>query len=1381
MSSSSEEADSHNSHHEASPALVSPLADGSEPTQSLPNVPTQAEADKVVPSSSSKEDVSLQKHNNPDDGADVDLVVVKHALEVEEDGEDKDGKGKGKGKGKKKAEEKPPMVSFFSLFRFADSLDIFLMVVGSLAAAANGAAMPLFSLIFGRLIDVFSPAHLNNPNVNIGDDITQIALYFLWIGIAVFGLSYLEVACWMVAGERQIRRVRERYLQAILQQEIGWFDVTKSSELSTRIVGDTELMSEALGEKVGNFIHHFATFIAGFVLGFVNGWQLTLVILAVTPLLAIAGGFMARMMSELTKKGQDAYAKAGSVAEECLQAIRTVVMFSGEDKETQRYEANLKDARATGIRKGVANGVGLGVVMLIMFSTYALAFWYGSTLISKSIMNTKTGNNWTGGDVVTVFFSVIFGAFALGQASPNIASFANGRAGAYKIFQVLQRTSAIDPTSSQGEKIENVRGDVEFREVEFRYPSRPEVLVFNGMNLRARAGQKVALVGDSGGGKSTVVGLLERFYDPTAGAVFLDGVDIKTLNVKFLRTQIGLVSQEPNLFATTIYENIAYGHEGVTQDDIHNAARLANVHDFITSLPEAYETQVGEKGVQISGGQKQRIAIARAILRNPRILILDEATSALDTENERIVQEAIDKVMHGRTCFVIAHRLATVRDADVIAFVKDGHIVEQGTHDELIALGANYKRLVDREYAAQQAENEAIKDEGVDPHIEAAHSPVKMSGDAIKKSADTITLSVSSAEVSKPEFDLEKGSPVAESDIPVSVPASRVFGMMRPEAGFLIVGMFGAAINGAIMPLFSIVFAQILKAFNDPDKEEVQNKANFLAGMFVVLAVGSFLGNFLSIFMFNYAGEFLTFRLRRMAFRSIMHQEIGYFDDDKNAVGALTTRLAKEASLVHGMYSQRLGMSFQTLVTLVAGLVIAFVNGWKLTLVVLGCVPFVVASGAIQMKFLQGFGNESKAAYEQAGKIATEAITNVRTVASFSREDLEILKYTRRMEKPMRLGLRRSHVSGLGFGMGQFVMFAAYTLAFWFGGWLIMNGEWKASQSSIDNTCQPMFIGTVWISYDVCVNAINAIEGFAQMMNVFMAVILSAMGVGQAAGFAPDAAKAKVAASIIFETVDRRSKIDVDTKADAPKREVMGDIEFRNVRFSYPTRKTTQVLRGLNLKVPAGKTVALVGGSGAGKSTVICLLERFYDPDEGQIVLDGEYDISQVDLRWLRSQVGLVSQEPVLFGTTIFENLRYGRPESTLEEVQEAAKLANAHDFIMRMPLGYETHVGDKHVQLSGGQKQRVAIARAILRNPRILLLDEATSALDSASQRVVQRALENLMVGRTTIIIAHRLSTVQNADIIVVLKDGRVVEQGTHQQLLARDGHYANLVRRQL
>ncbi|KYQ88935.1 ABC transporter B family protein [Tieghemostelium lacteum] len=1267
---------------------------------------------------------------------------------------------------KKKAEnEIGEQVGFFQLFRFAEPLDYFFMFIGSLGALANGVSMPAMSIIFGRLMNSFSPESFKDPSFDLSDEVTTLALYFVYIGIAVFVCSYVEVTFWVLAGERQSIKCRKEYFKAILKQEIGWYDVSKASELSTRMSSDSLLFQEAIGEKVGNFIHHTSTFVSGFIVGFVNGWQLTLVILALTPLIAAAGAFMTKMMADLTKKGQEAYAKAGAVAEEKIGSIRTVVTFSGEPRELEKYTQNLGDALAVGIKKGVMNGVGIGLVFLVLFGTYSLAFWYGSKLIADKSWNPVPDRPWMGGDVLTVFFSVIMGAMALGQASPNVTSFANGRGAAFKIYQIIDRKSKIDPFAESGDKTMQIQGDIEYRGVGFSYPTRPEVKIFNNFTLSIKKGQTVALVGDSGGGKSSAIALLERFYDPEEGEIFLDGVNIRDINVNYLRKNIGLVSQEPTLFATTIAENIRYGNDSATMDQIIEACKTANAHDFISALPEGYNTQVGEKGVQMSGGQKQRIAIARAIVKSPRILLLDEATSALDTENEHLVQQAIDRLMEGRTTIVIAHRLATVQDANVIAVVKAGAIVEQGTHQELLELNGHYTTLVKRQQKSSNKEKKKIKDQ--------ENEKGSTSG-----AQEIIQLDVEDANGKVTKGDDKKKKKKEEDNVPYK----RILAMNRQEWPYFLLGCFGAAINGAIMPVFSIIFSEILKIFQEVDIDVMKRRAIQMAMWFILLAVAAGLANFIQIFSFTAIGEKLTYRLREISFRSIIKQDVGWFDLPENSTGKLTNSLATDATLVQGMTSQRLGLVVQNIVSAVAGLVIAFVAGWKLTLVVLACVPIIAFAGKVEMDFFQGFSHKNKEAYGNSIQVATEAIGGIRTVSSFTCEDKVMDKFKDCLKKPLKDSRRKANVSGFAFGFSQATLYFIYTLTYWYGGKLVDDGEWHASDSTIEEYCStPEKLAAFGFdNFDQCKKTFDTTEGFGAMMRVFFAIIMCAMGIGNTAAFAPDIAKAKVATSDIFKIVDRQSKIDASIKKGQIPDEFKGDIEFKNIHFNYPSRPNKTIFQDFSLVIPQGKKVALVGDSGGGKSTVISLLERFYDPLQGIVTMDG-VDIKDYDINWLRSNFGLVGQEPFLFSGTILENIRYGKVDATMDEVIEASKAANAHSFIETLPDGYNTQLGDKYTQLSGGQKQRVAIARAIIRNPKILLLDEATSALDSVSERVVQEALDNVMKGRTSIVIAHRLSTVIDADIIAVLKGGRVVEIGNHQQLLAQNGLYSKLVSRQL
>lgn len=398
--------------------------------------------------------------------------------------------------------------------------------------------------------------------------------------------------------------------------------------------------------------------------------QLTLVMLVSTPVLAISMGILAKIQASLTENELKAYAKAGGVAEEVFSSIRTVMAFGGQKKEIDRFHENLAYAKKAGIKRGMATGIGAGLVWGIIYASYALAFWYGISLILAACDD----NSYTSSDLLIVFFSVLIGAMQIGQAAPYMEAFSVARGAAASIFAIIDRVPPIDSSSNEGLVPDDVKGKISFRDVHFHYPSRPDVKILQGISFDVTPGQTIALVGASGCGKSTCIQLLQRFYDPISGSITVDGNEVRELNLGWLREQMGVVGQEPVLFGTTIGENIRYGRDGVSDEEMERAAKAANAHDFIQKLPRKYNTLVGERGAQLSGGQKQRIAIARAIVRHPKILLLDEATSALDTQSESVVQKALDRARQGRTTIIVAHRLTTIRNADRIIVIKNGVI-----------------------------------------------------------------------------------------------------------------------------------------------------------------------------------------------------------------------------------------------------------------------------------------------------------------------------------------------------------------------------------------------------------------------------------------------------------------------------------------------------------------------------------------------------------------------------------------------------------------------------------------------------------------------------------------------------------------------------------
>ncbi|RVE58009.1 hypothetical protein OJAV_G00205110 [Oryzias javanicus] len=1283
--------------------------------------------------------------------------------------------------GNEKKKEDALSVGYFQLYRFATWRDTAMMVVGGLCALVHGAATPLMLLVYGMMTDTFvayelEVQELKDPNkeclndtiywtngsiyetddnqtvacgVNIEVQMTQFAYYYIGIGSGVLLVSYFQIMLWVSAAARQTQRIRKTYFRKVMQMEIGWFDCNSVGELNTRISDDINKINNAIADQVSIFIERISTFIFGFMVGFIGGWKLTLVVVAVSPLIGVGAGLMAMAVARLTGRELKAYAKAGAVADEVLSSIRTVAAFGGEEKEAERYDKNLVEAQNWGVKKGSIIGVFQGYLWCIIFLCYALAFWYGSKLVIDT-------NELSPGDLIQVFFGVLVAATNLGQAAPCLEAFASGRAAAKTIFETIDREPEIDCMSEDGYKLDKVKGDIEFHNVTFYYPSRPDVKILDSLSLHISAGETTAFVGPSGSGKSSAVQLMQRFYDPKEGMVTLDGHDLRSLNIQWLRSLIGIVEQEPVLFATTIAENIRYGRAGVTMEDIIQATKEANAYHFIMDLPQKFDTLVGEGGGQMSGGQKQRIAIARALVRNPRILLLDMATSALDNESEAIVQEALNKVHSERTTISVAHRLSTIRSADVIVGFEHGRVVEKGTHGELLERQGVYFTLVtlQNQGSSNIAHDGTREDSEEEFDIKlgdfkrsscrsSLRGSVRMRSQS-KLSSDFVPDFVSgSLRITSDVDTLEENSLENNANEPKeSASVARILKYNRPEWPYMLLGSLGAAINGSVNPIYAVLFSQILGTFAIPDLDEQRRQINGICLLFCIVAAISFFSQFIQGYSFAKSGELLTRRLRKVGFQAMLKQEIGWFDNPENSPGALTTRLATDASMVQGATGSQIGMIINSLTSIGASFIIAFYFSWKLTLVILGFLPLIGLSGVFQAKMLTGFANEDKKAMEAAGRVSSEALGNIRTIAGLTKERFFVESFEQKLELPYKSAKKRANIYGLCFGLTQCVIFMAYAASFRFGGYLVRA------------------------------------EGLQYMLvfRVISAVVISGTALGRASSFTPDYAKAKTAAAQFFKLLDRVPKI---SHTDGEKWEnFKGEIKFLNCKFTYPTRPDTQVLKGLVVSVKPGQTLAFVGSSGCGKSTSVQLLERFYDPDEGKVLIDG-HPSDSVSVPFLRSQIGIVSQEPVLFDCTIAENIQYGDNSHriSMEEVFEAAKKANLHDFVMTLPDKYETQVGAQGSQLSRGQKQRIAIARAIIRNPKILLLDEATSALDTESEQIVQSALDEARKGRTCIVIAHRLSTIQNADIIAVMSHGVVIEKGTHEELMAKRGAYHKLV----
>ncbi|KAI0180316.1 P-loop containing nucleoside triphosphate hydrolase protein [Hypoxylon sp. FL1284] len=1242
-----------------------------------------------------------------------------------------------------------------ALYRYSSRNDILIICVSALGAIAGGAALPLMTVIFGNLQNTFQGYFLGTVTYDdFMDQMTTLVLYFIYLAIGEFVTIYVATVGFIYTGEHISAKIREHYLESCMRQNIGFFDKLGAGEVTTRITADTNLVQEGISEKVALTLTAFSTFVSAFVIGFVFYWKLTLILCSALVALIVDMGLGSRFVVKYTKDSIQAYASGGSVAEEVISSIRNAVAFGTQGTLAKQYDSHLIRAEYFGFRKAASVAIMVAGMMWIVYLNYGLSFWMGSKYLVDGVIPLSS--------VLIVMMSIMIGAFNLGNVAPNLQAFGTGVAAAAKIFNTIDRVSPLDPTNDSGEKLDKVMGTIRLEHVKHIYPSRPDVVVMDDVTLEIPAGKTTALVGTSGSGKSTIVGLVERFYDPVAGKVLLDGHDVSALNLRWLRQQISLVSQEPTLFSTTIYHNIRHGligtkHENESEEQqrelIFEAARKANAHDFVSALPEGYETNVGERGFLLSGGQKQRIAIARAIVSDPKILLLDEATSALDTKSEGVVQAALEAAAEGRTTITIAHRLSTIKDAHNIVVMFQGAIVEQGTHDELLESNGAYAKLVNAQNIAavndasvEEQEQLDIKDEQLIRQASAKGSESGYVADPDDNIREKLNRSTTQGSASSRALQARKPDETKKYGLWTLIKLIASFN--KEEWKLMIWGLFWSIICGGGNPTQAFFFAKQILTLAVPitpaNRNQVKKDSDFWSAMFLMLAFVMLIAQMSQGVAFAKCSERLIHRVRDRAFRTMLRQDVAFFDKDENTAGALTSFLSTETTHVAGLSGVTLGTLLMVTTTLISAMVVALAFGWKLALVCIATVPVLLACGFLRFYMLAHFQRRSRRSYEQSASYASEAISAIRTVASLTREEDVLSQYKHSLAVQQRSSLISVLKSSLLYAASQSLLFLAFALGFWYGGTLIAKHEYDL------------------FTFFVC----------------FMSVIYGAQSAGIVFSFAPDMGKAHHAAGELKTLFDRKPTIDTWSADGTPIEAVEGTIEFRDVHFRYPTRPEQPVLRGLNLTVRPGQYIALVGASGCGKSTTIALLERFYDPLVGGVFVDGK-EISSLNVNQYRSFIALVSQEPTLYQGTIKENILLGSSQEKVTDkaVEFACREANIYDFIMSLPDGFNTVVGSKGALLSGGQKQRIAIARALIRDPKILLLDEATSALDSESEHVVQAALDKAAKGRTTIAVAHRLSTIQKADIIYVFDQGRVVEEGTHSELMRKNGRYAELV----
>ncbi len=1012
-----------------------------------------------------------------------------------------------------------------------------------------------------------------------------------------------------------------------------------------------------------------------------------------------------------------------------MSSIKTIHAFGAQQKIVNRYDEYLQTAHKEGNKKSLLFGIIFSAQTFLVMSGTALAFWEGFRLF-------RSGEIDNVGTVFTVVLSVTLGATSVMLVAPQLQSITNASSAASELFSIIDKPSLLDPLSPEGMQPTSLTGEIQIHDLRFAYPTRPTAQVLQGLDLSIPAGKTTALVGPSGCGKSTLVGLLERWYQPASGQILVDGHDIAEYNTKWLRSNFRLVQQEPILFQGTIFQNVAKGFVGEQQnlseeaqmELVQEACIASNAHDFIERLPEGYNTQVGERASMLSGGERQRVAIARSIISDPKVLLLDEATSALDPRAERVVQDALHRVSANKTTLIIAHKLATVMAADNIAVMTSGKVIEQGTHSELLEHDGLYAAMV----RAQDIGAEAGEPEFREGSEE---------GDDVKEALDRpLTLQRTQSEALPKDSEREVDHLSAGT---VGYSLGKCIWIMLKEHPDLylwyLVTVFGGLIGGGTYPAQAIIFSRLINVFT-LQGSEAKDQADFYALMFFVLAIANLFGYFSIGWACNTIGQAITHRVRREMIERMVYFDQDFFDRPENSSGSVTSKLSSVPTSLQELMSQNLGLILNVLVNIVSSSALGIAFGWKLGLVIVfGGFSLLIAAGYIRIRLDQKLEAWTGERFASSAGLATEAVTSIRTISSLTLEAPILREYNEALGNIVAKVIPGLVVTLIPYALSQSIDFLIMGLGFWYGSRLIASGEYTTTQFFI----------------------------------IFIAVVFGGQGTAQFFSYTTSITKGKVAANYILWLRTIRANIrETDENRD---RKPSGDglIGVENIEFRYKQRDAAKVLRGISMKIEPGTHAAVVGPSGCGKSTIISLLERFYDPTSGRITLNGD-DISLMSPYAYRRYTSLVQQEPPLYLGSVRENIAIGLEyEPSEEEVHEACRQANALDLVSSLPEGLNTPCGSKGLQFSGGQRQRIAVARALIRKPRLLLLDEATSALDTQSERIVQKALDEAALGRTTIAVAHRLSTIRHADVIFVMEDGKIAEIGTHEELQRLQGRY--------
>jgi ATP-binding cassette, subfamily B, bacterial len=1174
------------------------------------------------------------------------------------------------------------------------------------------AAVSYLCLFIGAGLALIIP-RLTGDAIDLALNAGQISLLvFIAAGIAGAGVlrsvfSYFQSYLSEYLSQKVAFDLRNRIYDHLQRLSYAFHDQSQTGQLMSRATVDIEAVRMFVGFALLRGVYFLILLIAIVVILMMLDWKLALISLIVIPFISYRSVAINNKLRALWGKVQQGLGNLGTIIQENLSGARIVRAFAREEYESQKFRRQAETLYNQEIKINNLFAANSPVMSFALILSLAVILWYGGWQVINGTL--------TQGELAQFLLYLVMLSLPIRMLGWLIMLFSRANASGKRVYEVIDKVSAV-ADKPDAQDLEAVSGDLAFENVYFHYDTFDKVL--QDITFEAKAGQVIALVGASGSGKSTIANLIPRFYDVSAGRIILDGIDIRNIKLSSLRRHIGIVHQDTFLFSATIKENLAYGKPDAKMKDIIAAAKVARLHDFIFSLPDGYDTLVGERGITLSGGQKQRLAIARSLLLDPKILIMDDSTSSVDNETEFLIQQALGEALVGRTTLIIAHRLRSVQRADLILVLKDGRIVERGTHDELLAQNGLYQQLYGLQFQPQESDTFV----NLPVAVAAGDSVVTPAAELNKsKKAPHLSLSLTGSD------EIVYGKPYDSRVV------SRLVGYFKSQRQAVILTIIATL-------LFSV--SSIAGPYVIGVAENDYILAGDLAGLSMIVAVFIAMGilNWISYAAQIRAearlGQGILLKLRGQLFDHLQKLSVRFFSH--NETGRIMSRVQNDVNELNEFLESGAFWVIGEVVTMLGIIVILFFMEWKLALITLAVVPLLII-------FILNWQNKARQSFlkvRQAISVVNgaleENISGVRVIQSLSREDINRAHFAKINRVNFDANIQSARISSAMMPAVELLLALGTAAIIFFGGLNVLN--------------EFLLVGTLLAFVLYIQNFFDPIRN----LTMEYAQLQIAMASG----------------ARIFELLDVQPEI-LDTPASVPAPRLKGEIIFDHVSFHY--EPGIEVLHEINLRVPAGATTALVGPTGAGKSTIVNLIARFYDVNAGQIMIDG-LDLRSLEIRSYRRQLGLVLQDPFLFSGTIRDNIKYGKPSATEAELIAAAQAVGAHEFILRLAKGYDTELEERGQNLSMGQRQLISFARALIADPAILLLDEATASIDTHSERVIQHGLNQLIRGRTTLIIAHRLSTIKEADNIIVMDNGQIVDQGRHTELLTRGGLYARL-----